>query len=482
MGRQADAHEPARPGNLHRRETRLGKHDIGSTTGSVSGALDSDTNVGSGERRGVVRPVASHRAQMSKTLKTLHNFIFVLREHTRKAIRVHDHLVQGSVFAARLRAVLEHLGRVHVVAEAEATSGLLCDSELVARDHLDFYAEPERIVDGLFGVLARRIEDGEQADELKAVALRLMVLAVQLLVCNSECAQATRGKLFDVGLELVLDLLGLVAGAELDDDTGHALGDALDLARRLLAICNFSTLVDGVERLEIEELDAGTGTGGVTDRADDTGIDGVLVLSAGGVCGEKHNVVGGEGTVSAHDALVDGELVGCEGASLVGAQDGDTRQFLDGGDTGDNSLVLGELLGADCEGDGENRGHGNGDTADQEDKDVVKTAAVGVPEAGVQDENLGNDEDANSDKTEGANLGENLLQVTGGVVVLADERGGATEEGVWAGGYDDTLGLALFAGRAAAAAGKGKIVEKGRVGLTRSTGHPSFCSGEAIHR
>ena len=46
------------------------------------------------------------------------------------------------------------------------------------------------------------------------------------------------------------------------------------------------------------------------------------------------------------------------------------------------------------------------------------------------------------------NLGENLLQVTGRVVILTDERRGATEERVGTGRDDDTLSLALLASRA----------------------------------
>jgi hypothetical protein len=68
---------------------------------------------------------------------------------------------------------------------------------------------------------------------------------------------------------------------------------------------------------------------------------------------------------------------------LVRAEDGDTSELLDGGDTGDNGLVFGELLSSDSEGDGEDGRHGNGDTTDEEDEDVVETTAVGVLEAGA---------------------------------------------------------------------------------------------------
>jgi hypothetical protein len=69
---------------------------------------------------------------MPKTLQTLDNLVLVLREHTGETVRVHDHLVQARVLAAGRGAVLEHLGGVHVVAEAETTSSFLGDSELEA--------------------------------------------------------------------------------------------------------------------------------------------------------------------------------------------------------------------------------------------------------------------------------------------------------------------------------------------------------------
>ena len=65
---------------------------------------------------------------------------------------------------------------------------------------------------------------------------------------------------------------------------------------------------------------------------------------------------------------------------------------------------------------------------------------------GVEDEDLEKNKDTDSDETERADLGKNLLQVAGGVVVLADQRGGTSKEGVGTGGDDDTLGFTLLTG------------------------------------
>ena len=110
--------------------------------------------------------------------------------------------------------------------------------------------------------------------------------------------------------------------------------------------------------------------------------------------------------------------------------------------------MLGELLGADCESDGEHGGHGDGNTINQKDEDVVKTATLGVVERRVEDDDFEDDEDSDGDQTEGPDLSENLLQVTGAVVVLSDEGGSATEERVSASGDDHTLSFTSLASRA----------------------------------
>lgn len=67
-------------------------------------------------------------------------------------------------------------------------------------------------------------------------------------------------------------------------------------------------------------------------------------------------------------------------------------------------------------------------------------------ESGIQDDNFSDDKDTNGDKAERSDLSQNLLQVTGGFIVLADKSGSATEESVGTGGNDDTFGFTLFAG------------------------------------
>ena len=63
--------------------------------------------------------------------------------------------------------------------------------------------------------------------------------------------------------------------------------------------------------------------------------------------------------------------------------------------------------------------------------------AVGVVAHGVEDDNLMDDEYTDGDQAERANLGEDLLQVTGSVIVLAGDRDSTTEEIICTGGGDD---------------------------------------------
>ena len=67
----------------------------------------------------------------------------------------------------------------------------------------------------------------------------------------------------------------------------------------------------------------------------------------------------------------------------------------------------------------------------------------------VEDENLEKDEGTNGDETEGIDPGRNLLQVTSGVVILTEQRGDMSEEGIGTGRDDDTLSPTLFTGQAA---------------------------------
>lgn len=107
----------------------------------------------------------------------------------------------------------------------------------------------------------------------KFVALSLEVVALEFLVGDSESAKTTSGVLLDI-------LLELVAAAQFDDDSGHTLGDALELARGLLAVGDLGTLIDRLEGFEVQEFGSGTGRRRITESSDNRSVDGVLGLYA----------------------------------------------------------------------------------------------------------------------------------------------------------------------------------------------------------
>ena len=415
------------------RETGLGQDDIGSTASSVGGTLYSNTDVGTGQGRGIVGTVTGHGAKVAETLEALDDLVLVLGEDASETISIQNHLVEGGVLASGGGSILQDLSGIHVVAQTETTPSFLGDSELITSNHLDLDTESHSIVDSLLGVLTGRVEDGEETDKFETVTLSFVITTLDFLKSDGEGTETTHSEFLNVSLEPVLDLLGLVAAAKFDDDAGHALGDTLELSGGLLTVGNLGTLVDGVEWLEVEDLDTSVGFGWVGDGIDDTCIDGVLVLGTGSVCSQLDDILKGEWTVSPDGHTIDGEFVGGEGTGLVRAQDGDGSQLLDGSDTGDDGLVLGELLSTDGEGDGQDGGHSDRDTTDQEDEDVVETITVSVVVSGVEDENLEKNEDADGYETERADLGKNLLQMTGGIVVLANQRGGTSKECVGTG-------------------------------------------------
>ena len=201
-----------------------------------------------------------------------------------------------------------------------------------------------------------------------------------------------------------------------------------------------------VEWLEVDDLDAGMGHGWFWEGINDASVDSIPVLGTGSVGSQFDDILNGEGTISPDGGAIDGEFVGGEGSGLVRAEDGDGNQLLNGSDTGDNGLVLGKLLSVDGEGDRQNCWHGDGDATNQEDEDVVETITVSVVVSRIEDENLENDKYADGDETEGTDLGENLLQVTSGIVVLTDQRSSTSEEGVCTGRDDNTLCFTLLTG------------------------------------
>ncbi len=282
-------------------------------------------------------------------------------------------------------------------------------------------------------------------NQLETLALRLRIVSWDFLECDGECTKTPSSVLFDVLLELVFLRLCLIPRAQVDDDAGHSLGHALELPGGFFAVRYFRALVDRVEWFEVKEFDTSSSNGGVAQSLYHGSIDRILVLSSRGICSEKNDLVWGEVAVCLDGIPVDSELVRRERASLVGAQDGHSGQLLDGGDTRDDSFVLRQLCGPDRKSHRKDSRHSDGDPSDEEHQNVVQPTTVLEPEPSIENENFSDDEDADGDKTEGADLRKNLLQVACSIVILAHKRGRASEESVGTSGNDNAFSFALLA-------------------------------------
>src|SRR5262249_36997366 len=123
-------------------------------------------------------------------------------------------------------------------------------------------------------------------------------------------------------------------------------------------------LGDGVEGVELKDLvlgQDGLGTGVVLQGLQESLVDGVdtLLLAGGSETGSKHQVIG----VNTLDSvgLRQRQLVLGQGTGLVGAQNLDTSQGLNGGQLLDDGLLLGEVGGTDSHGGGDDGRETDGD-------------------------------------------------------------------------------------------------------------------------
>lgn len=135
--------------------------------------------------------------------------VFVREEHPGKAIGVHDHLVERNVLAAGCRAVLEHICRVCAITVPKTTFSFPGDRQLVTG--------------AIFMTLTPRAR---------------AILAVKLPKSDSERMKTTGSVFLDTSLELVLELIRLVACAELDNSSSPTFGNRLDVwdwADRIIA-------------------------------------------------------------------------------------------------------------------------------------------------------------------------------------------------------------------------------------------------------
>lgn len=200
--------------------------------------------------------------------------------------------------------------------------------------------------------------------------------------------------------------------------------------------------------MEVDDLVLGEdtlGEGVETERLEEGLVDGVhtLLLAGGGEAGSQHEILG----VNAGNGVRLGErqLVLGQGTGLVGAENLDTSQGLDGGELLHDGLLAGEVGGTDGHGGGDDSGQTDGHTDDGNSKGELEDLddLVGAVEGANPDDQVGED---NQDQEDSSDTVKNFSEVTASGGGGVDEGGGATNEGVVTGGANDDESLTTLDG------------------------------------
>src|SRR5690606_10701064 len=121
------------------RKTRFRQDNISSRAGSICSIIDSNTNVGLGQSRGVVDTITSHGGEMTQFLKTGNNVVLMLRVNSSETIGLKTKLINSirCDIIVRGGAITENRGVEHMITHVQATTGFLCNGKLISCDHLD---------------------------------------------------------------------------------------------------------------------------------------------------------------------------------------------------------------------------------------------------------------------------------------------------------------------------------------------------------
>lgn len=417
-----------------------GKEDnISGSLGSLSGTLDSDTTVSLLQGGGVVDTVTSHSSQVTTLLEHLDDLVLVLGENLSETVGLLNKLVLGRTGET---TVDQTLRVVDLGTKGKHLAGLLGDSDSVTSKHLDGQTENLGLSDGVGSILTGRVEHGVHAQQLPGLTL--------LHNSNTKGTETTTselGGLVTVELGLLLGALGHV-----QDSLGGTL--STDVADTIASTDGSDTLGDRVERsVLLGDPVAGkdlTSLGVTAESKDGDLVNGVQVL----------NVVGRSDSSNGHHpvdintlsdvGLTDGQLVGSQSTSLVGAENIDTGKGLNGGKLLDNGLLLSKVGGTDSEGGGGDDGQTDGNTNDQKNQGVVKQVVVrvlGGSDLQVTEEttNPGSENpEHDKDQQGGTNVVHDSLEVTL-ILGTLNESSGLTDERLAGGGSDDTEGLSALA-------------------------------------
>ena len=239
--------------------------------------------------------------------------------------------------------VAQSAGIQNVRAHPQLPGSFLSDGQLIACNHLDVYAHLPGAGDGGFGLLARRIEQGQHAHKLP--------LAFLIRPGDAQGTEAATGKFIDRFLHGGLYLTGV--RRHLQNHLRRSLGH-----KELFPVSSldggFRALVHRVEGLEMEYLIA-LQRFIVLHAANHRQVNGVLVFRARSERAVEDGLVRGN-TVHG-EGIAQGQLVLGQGAGLVRAQHVHARQFLDRRQPRHDGFFFRQQTRADRHGYGEHRGH-----------------------------------------------------------------------------------------------------------------------------
>lgn len=420
-------------------ETRGEEDDIGGGLSGFGSTFDGDTTVRLLQRGGIVDTVTSHGREMSTLLQHFYDLVLVLRENLSEPIGLLDEVVLSGTAET---TVDQTFRVVDLGAERQHLAGLLGNSDGVTCQHLDRETEDLSFSDGGCGILTRGVEHGQHSQQLP--------VTVTFLDSNTERAETTASELG--GLVLVHALVFLGAGAEVENGLGSTLGS--DELLTISGDLGRDTLGYGVE---------GSVFLGLPVSSEDLlgfwvtleGQDGNLVNGV-----ERFDIVRRSESSDCHhpvdinafgnEWLPNGKLVRSESTGLIGAENVNTSEGLNGGQFLHDGLLLGEISGSDSESSGSDDGQTDGDTNNQEDKGIVEQVVgaefgsrnlqVVEETANPSDENPAYDQNQQT-RTDRVH---DRLEMTL-ILCTRDQRCGASNEGHLSTVCDNSKGLSSLA-------------------------------------
>jgi hypothetical protein len=283
--------------------------------GGFSGTLDSDTTVRLLERGSVVDTVTSHGSQVTTLLQHLDDLVLVLGENFSETIGRLGKIVLSST---RETTVDETIRVVDLGTKSKHLASFLSNSDGVTSKHLDLKTKNLSLSNGLSGILTRRVEHGQHAEELPFV--------VTFLDSNTESTETTTSELGSFVTVEVGGFLGAVGQSE--NGLGGTLGS--NVANTVLLELGGDTLGDGVEGSVLDSLPAFlenvAGFGVTLEGENGDFVNGIERLDIVGrsESGNGHHPV----DIDAFSGvwLTDGKLVGSQSTGLVRAENVDTSK------------------------------------------------------------------------------------------------------------------------------------------------------------